>query len=293
MNGPYFYSEFNESIRILYTPSNFAKTSLLHLQEIGELQAKKSHVSKRNNLSSYLFFMVLSGSGKLEYDDTEHTLSTGDCVFIDCKKPYYHQTSEDLWKLQWVHFYGPNITNIYEKYIERGGSPCFHPIQSDKFISIWKTLYDTAASSDYIRDMRINESLSALLTILMEESWHPEFRKTGSKKQNLLEIKNFLDDTYQEKITLDGLADRFFINKFYLTRVFKEQFGVSINTYLLQIRITHAKQLLRFTDKTIETIGMESGIGPLNYFSRIFKRVEGITPSEYRQNWANEVHIKT
>ena len=60
---------------------------------------------------------------------------------------------------------------------------------------------------------------------------------------------------------------------------------MSINSYLLQLRITHAKQLLRFTDETAEAIGIECGIGPLNYFSRTFKKVEGITPSEYRRQW--------
>lgn len=286
MNTPFFQSELVESKRILYTPSNFAKTSLLHLQEIGKLQAKRIHRSSRRNLASYLFFMVLSGSGKLGYDSTEYTLSPGDCVFIDCRKPYYHETAEDLWELKWIHFYGPNLTNIYDKYMERGGSPCFHPDSPDKFMTIWDKTYRTADSSDYIRDMRINETLNTLLTLLMEESWHPEYHRNGSKKQNLLEIKNYLDEKYLEKITLEGLSEKFYINKFYLTRVFKEQFGISIISYILQIRITHAKQLLRFTDKTIETIGIESGIGPLNYFSRMFKKVEGITPSEYRQKWA-------
>ena len=77
----------------------------------------------------------------------------------------------------------------------------------------------------------------------------------------------------------------FYINKFYLTRIFKEKFGVTLNNYLLQIRITHAKQLLRFTDKTVETIGVECGMGSVHYFSRMFKKIEGISPSEYRKIW--------
>ena len=48
------------------------------------------------------------------------------------------------------------------------------------------------------------------------------------------------------------LADQFFISKFYLTRVFKEQFGVSINIYVQNLRITKAKQMLRFTDKKLD-----------------------------------------
>ena len=89
------------SNRILYTPSSFARTSLLHLQEIGELEAKKSHMSSRSNLASFLFFTVISGAGRLEYGGKEYKLGAGDCVFIDRHNPYSHTTDPDnLWTLR-------------------------------------------------------------------------------------------------------------------------------------------------------------------------------------------------
>ena len=63
MDTSLFHGNLVTTSRILYTPSTFAKTSLLHLQEIGSLQAQKPHTSRRENLSSYLFFLVLSGYG--------------------------------------------------------------------------------------------------------------------------------------------------------------------------------------------------------------------------------------
>jgi len=281
----FFHSKYVTSERILYTPSGFAKSSLLHLQEIGSLQARKPYISGRNDLASYLFILVQSGSGILQYDGQQYDLAAGDCVFIDCRKEYYHQTSENLWSLQWIHFNGPTLQNIYEKYNARGGLPRFHPLYPERFIAIWEQILHTAGSQDYIRDMRINESLNMLLTLLMEESWHPETQRKDGSRQNLLAVKNYLDENYRKKISLDELSSRFFINKFYLTRIFREQFGIPINNYLLQLRITHAKQLLRFTDATVESIGLECGIGAVNYFSRIFKKIEGISPSEYRKEW--------
>lgn len=285
MTTPLFHGDLVETSRILYTPSPFAKFSLMHLQEIGELQAQKPHISKREGLSSYLFFSVLSGSGTLSYNGTIYTLHSGDCIFIDCHKAYYHESSSNLWKLQWVHFYGPTLPNIYDKYVERGGFPVFHPKNLSPFQEIWKNLYKIASENDHIRDMHINEGLNALLTLIMAESWHPDTKRTSTKKQNLLEIKNYIDENYTKKITLDELSQRYFINKFYLTRVFKEQFGMSITAYQNSVRITHAKQELRFTDKKIETIAVECGFGELYYFSRIFKKVEGVSPSEYRKRW--------
>lgn len=274
------------SNRILYTPSSFARSSLLTLQEIGTLQALKPHTSSRDNLQSYLFFFVASGSGKLVYQEREYELNKGDCVFIDCQLPYSHSTDTNLWTLSWIHFNGSTMQRIYEKYLERGGGPVFRPEDLSPFQHLHKTLYSFASSDDYIRDMRINGELNNLLTLLMNESWHPEERQTPDlKRENINLIKQHLDEHYDEKITLDDLTERFFISKYYLTRVFRKQFGISISHYLLSIRITKAKQMLRFTDETVENIGYKCGLGAPHYFSRTFKQVEGISPSEYREKW--------
>lgn len=274
------------SDRVLYTPTTFARSALLYLQEIGSLQAKQPHTSSRTHLSSYLFFCVNSGSGELEYQGRRHKLTVGDCVFIDCQQLYSHSTDKDLWSLSWIHFSGVTMQDIYQKYQERGGRPVFHPENITAFTELHESLFNLAFSDDYIRDMRINSSLNELLVLLMNESWHPaEHSDSALKKQNIDPIREYLDMHYTQKISLDALAEQFFISKFYLTRVFKEQYGVSINTYVLNLRITKAKQMLRFTDKKLEDIGYQCGLGAPHYFSRIFKQVEGITPSEFREKW--------
>ncbi|MBQ7677904.1 MAG: helix-turn-helix transcriptional regulator, partial [Lachnospiraceae bacterium] len=147
-------------------------------------------------------------------------------------------------------------------------------------------LMDVAGGSDHMRDMLINKHLSALLTWIMTESWHPEERESlPPKKRMIVPVRDYLDENYAAKITLDDLAARFFINKYYLAKMFKEQYGVNIHTYLLQIRITHAKQLLRFSEKGIEEIGLECGLGSAQYFSSKFKEIEGVAPSVYRKQW--------
>ena len=273
------------SSRILYTPSSFARTSLLHLQEIGSLRATHPHTSTRTDLVSFLCFVVLSGTGSLTYEGMTYELSAGDCVFIDCRKAYSHSTSDNLWSLQWCHFYSPSLPAVYEKYKERGGRPVFHPDDLTPFTSLLTDLYNLASSSDYIRDMRINEKLGSLLILLMEQSWHPESVIVSRKRMELVAVKEYLDEHYTEKIMLEELAEKFFINKFYLSKIFKETYGTTVNNYLISKRITRAKQLLRFTDMTVDEIGVVVGMADANYFSRMFRKVEGISPREYRKQW--------
>lgn len=274
------------SNRILYTPSIFAKSSCFYVQEIGSLVARKAHKSVRNNLDSYLFFFVKSGSGSLIYRGRTYCLFPGDMVFLDCRQMYVHETDEkNLWELSWIHFDGEAMPAIYEKYVSRGGSPVFHPSETEKYRRLHEELFALASSDDHIRDMRINAKLSELLVYLMEESWNPEMMDDGLKRNKLFPIKEYLEENYAKPIVLDELSEHFGISKFYLTRVFKEQYGQSINQYLLQIRITKAKNMLRFTEEKIETIGRVCGLGEPNYFSRTFKKMEGISPLEYRKKW--------
>lgn len=274
------------SQRILHTPSAFARNCLLHLQEVGTLKALSAHKSQRSDLASYLFFVVLDGAGQLEYEGRTYPLSAGSCVFIDCRKPYSHATSAHLWTLSWAHFNGTTMHGIYQKYCERGGTPAFRPESIQPYLDLLHQLTATASAEDHIRDMHINEQLAALLSHLMQSSWMPVMqRKTASSDHRLREVKAYLDQNFQQKIALDDLAERFYINKFYLTRLFREHYGSSVVNYLLYLRISRAKELLRFTDLSVEEIGIQCGFPDANYFSRTFRKIEGVSPSEYRKRW--------
>ncbi len=281
-----FHDELVESNRIIYTPSDFAKSSLFHLQETGSLQAKFVHTCSRTNLSSYLFFIVESGSGTLCYDNISYSLFQNDCIFIDCRKPYAHSTSNHLWKLKWVHFYGPNMNMIYQKYLSRGGTSCFKSANLNLYLEALEQIYTIAISDSYVKDMKIHEKLSSLLVLLMEDAWNPQRAESSSEKiLDIQKIKEYIDENYIQKISLDNLSEKFFINKYYLLRLFKERYGFTVNDYIIRLRITKSKQLLRFSEMTVEKISYECGINSPNYFARLFKKIEGISPAEYRKLW--------
>lgn len=325
-NTSFFTTNSVSSNRIIYTPSTFARSSLIHLQETGTLQATHPHKNERNGLSSCLFFTVLRGSGKLTYDGETYALHSGDCVFIDCKKPYSHETGHvlstsqdgelstdttvavkisadevgvvknimedggtvdsrsELWSLQWVHFYGPNMGAIYRKYQERGGKPVFQTSQLQSYHDILDELYTIASSPDYVRDMRIHEKLSSLLILLMEDAWDDTQMQSTSDTLDIQAIKDYLDENFKKRISLDDLAGSFYLNKYYLMKLFKDRYGMTINAYLNQARVTWVKQQLRFTDKTVETLAAELQIEPA-YLSRLFKKVEGVSPTSFRKSW--------
>lgn len=277
-----------DSRRILYTPSSFARESLLYLQEVGTLRALKPHTSRREDLQSFLCFVVEAGEGQLSWEGEHLPLRRGDVVFVDCRRGYAHSTGlpgKPLWTLKWCHFDGPTMGLIYDKYCRRGGSPVIRDVDCNRYSSLMEELYAIAASNDYIRDMRINEKLGELLTILMETSWNRENRVQEPRKMDIRRVKSYLDEHFHEKITLESVAAGFYVDKHYLARRFKAEYGITVTQHIHHLRITRAKWMLRFTDKTVEQIGLLCGAGELPYFSRMFKKLEGISPTEYRNRW--------
>lgn len=95
-------------------------------------------------------------------------------------------------------------------------------------------------------------------------------------------ILPFIKENYKSNITLEKLAEIFFMNPSYLCRTFKLKVGVNFKQYITQLKIEEAKDKLIRTDSSITEIAISSGFNDPNYFSRVFKKNVGMTPSEYR-----------
>ena len=283
---PTFTTTQVDSNRIIYTPSRFAVDNLLQLQEVGRLTALSQHSSHRQGLDSYLFFIVENGSGTLTVRGNTYQLAPGACAFVDCHDSYTHATSPDLWTLKWIHFTSPGMPAIYQEYMSNGGSPVFTPADPNGLIATWQHVYDYASADDSsTRDLYINQTLWQLLTQLMICARPAQSSDLPHGSAAIQQIKSYLDANFAKKITLDELSQRYFLNKYYITRLFKETYQTSVISYVTALRITAAKRAIRFTDLPLEQIAADCGFESPYYFSKCFKKVEGISPRDYRRHW--------
>ena len=99
----------------------------------------------------------------------------------------------------------------------------------------------------------------------------------------VLKVIDHLYAHYQERLTLDGLAEHFFVSKATIIYNFNRYLHCSPMDFLLNLRLTKAKEELLRTDKSICQIAEECGFGSANYFSLIFKRKEQLSPGNYRK----------
>ena len=273
------------SNRIFATPSAYAKSHYLYVQEVGTLQSLEPHISKRQNLNSYLFFVVLEGTGSLSYQSKRHLLSAGDCVWIDCTRPYSHESSaENPWSLMWVHFNGMNASCYYEQFELHGNSFFFHPRSIIPFTEVLNQLYLTQQNKQPLMELSSNKYLTDIITLCYTEN-KSALLGDSSIPEKVKQVHLYLQNHYASKINLEELSQLFYISKFHLSREYKKIYGTTIGNQLTYQRLAHAKSMLRFSDDSIEDIALACGFQDAGYFIKVFKKAENMTPLEYRKNW--------
>jgi two-component system, response regulator YesN len=107
------------------------------------------------------------------------------------------------------------------------------------------------------------------------------------EKNNIEKIEQYIRENYQHDINLQEIADKFFLNKEYISRKFKHHYQETLTDYLTKIRIEKAKELLINPTKKIYEIAYHVGYQNEKYFSKVFKKQVGQTPNEYRTSYLN------
>lgn len=279
-------SEVTNSYRVLSTPSAIAKETLWYVQEVGTLKSLKPHTSQREDLDSYLFMVVLSGEGDFTYNGSKKHLKSNDLVFIDCKKKYSHRSSStDPWELLWVHFNGPLIDKYYSLFSKNTHSLIINSDSASDFKKILLKLIDLASNENATSELLSSNLLNTLITQLLTLDRLDISNNQNINSRKIDKVKQYINQNFQSTLSLDKIAKEFYISKYYMSREFKKNFGITINSYIINKRITLAKELLRFTDKPISEIAQLCGINGSSYFNKTFQKNENMTPSEYRKKW--------
>jgi len=100
--------------------------------------------------------------------------------------------------------------------------------------------------------------------------------------KRMFEIVAFVEEHYGEELSLDKLSSRFFLSREHISRRFKQEKGMTLSSYVMRLKINQAKQWLRQTDEKMYSIALKLGYQDEVYFSKLFKKIVGMTPVEYR-----------
>ena len=127
------------------------------------------------------------------------------------------------------------------------------------------------------------------LKISLYEKRVSEEEKTGEKTERVITgITRYMQEHLTEEVSLSVLAEEFHLNPQYISQLFKNEIGVGFLSYLTNIRMEKAKKLLVSTQLSMVEIAEQTGYGDYQVFTKVFKKTEGITPSQYRREFLEE-----
>lgn len=131
---------------------------------------------------------------------------------------------------------------------------------------------------------RTQEKDFSVRNALQSKEMQEKDEKSDSMKNQALaeHIRVYLETHYMEDISLQDAAEQLHYSDAYFCRFFKQNFDKSFIMYLSELRIEKAKELLADITVNIKEIGQEVGYRDSSYFTKVFKRITGVTPSEYR-----------
>lgn len=94
--------------------------------------------------------------------------------------------------------------------------------------------------------------------------------------------KEYTRENFDKEISLEMVADFIQLSPYYVSKIFKEEYGITYKDYLTKLRVEKAKELINKSELSIKEICYQIGYNDPNYFSRVFKKVTGLSPSEYK-----------
>lgn len=137
-----------------------------------------------------------------------------------------------------------------------------------------------------IEQEKLQEVLQALLQELQAERGEPEGteKEEGINSTMIRQIVNEIQETYLTDVTLGSLGEKYGLSASRLSSLLKEELGLPFSEYLAAKRMQKAKELLKNETLSVEAIAELVGYHDYFYFTKVFKKVTGITPSKYRKS---------
>lgn len=144
--------------------------------------------------------------------------------------------------------------------------------------------------TDYILKPVNYEEFGSCIDQLKISLYNNEVKeKPVVKKERVITgITKYMQEHLSEDVSLHILSEEFHLNSQYISQLFRNEIGVNFLTYLTNIRMEHAKKLLLSSSLSIAEVSEQSGYGDYHVFTKVFKKSEGITPSQYRRDFLSQ-----
>lgn len=279
-------------------------TTPLNFNMCGKFEAPSpewTHLTR--NLTDFELFVVTEGALYIGDHRGEYTIKKGESFIMAPTNFQYGFKASDC-TFYWLHFFpSSRIANddsvFFRSFDTEQTSPVpsensvFVPMYSnpnatDRIIVLMKQLQD---SDKRYHERQLNNYLtSAIICEISNQNFlFKKYSGTNEKSQLYNDIVDFISWRVCENIRVSEIADYFGYNEKYLSTFFHRMSGVSLKQFILQTKMDHAKAELSDTNRSVSQIAYSIGFNDPHNFSNAFKKITGLTPTEYRISYSKRL----
>lgn len=237
-------------------------------------------VKRENGLISHQFLFTAEGTGMLKVGEASYIQKRGSIFYLAPGVPHEYYPQESNWVTNWLVFNGSYADKLMRNL---GFSEFEYSAETDtaEYEKIFRRIITAAGEP-----VKGGETASVHLYEFIIAA-RGEMFSTAKEKASSGSVVDpaiiYINKNYVKSITLNYLSEMSGVSLQHFCRVFKAKTGMRPMEYVARKRITEAKILLINTDKSVAEIGLSVGYEDRNYFGMVFKKYEGVSPSEYRR----------
>jgi len=210
--------------------------------------------------------VTLSGQGFIQIGEKTVSLTKNRAFFA--KIPGNFRYFGEDWQFLFVEFSGNMI-----QWLDR--SLAIVEL-SDSFIEMLRSVILDLK----IRELTVTQNAKIAFALFLDSKEEIQ-KEIQQKTDTIIAVKKYIDEHYFEDISLDFLSEKYELSKYKLIRQFEGAYSSPPIHYLKKVRILHSLSLL-WADEAVEIVAKKVGFSTGNYFSKVFKKEMGISPSEYK-----------
>lgn len=261
--------------------------SMLHITDIGYYPKALHHFRERiPPIDQYVFIYCIDGAGRYRIGEHEFSVSANQYFILPAGIPHaYAADNDNPWTIYWIHFKG-----ILAPYYAKGAS---HPmdIQPERHsrisnrMNVFEEIFNTLRSGYSNENLRYVSSLfhyylGSLRYIQQYRKANADATDDGDMTRTAI---HFMKENMEKHITLQNMADHVGYSPSHFSMLFKKQTGHAPLAYFNLLKIQQACFMLDSTDMKVNQICYKVGIEDAYYFSRLFSKIMGMSPGEYRK----------
>lgn len=243
----------------------------------------RASTHRPNGLVDYQLLYIASGKGHFYFTENEETLVTAGQMVLyrphEMQKYIYKESN--LTDVYWVHFTGNQVEQLLQKY----HFPTDSHVLYCGISSEYQRIYQAMIQELQLQHTHFKESLALLLQqlyVAVSRQLTSELKGSSSIQLEMAGAANYFREHYNEEISIEKFAADRNMSISWFIRSFRQYNGKTPLAYILNIRISTARHLLQTTSYNVTEIASIVGYDNPLYFCRLFKKMTGVAPSEYR-----------